>query len=834
MGVGDVHKDQEGNYYLAGTTLGFGEGPKCSIIKLDAAGNLVWNKTYQWPDGLFGVVSIASTANAVVAIIETSNANKTTLRLSKSDGSLLNGYRFKYSVSNSANFYLIKHPFGYSNGRFFYAGHGANDHFLMGALDSTGRPLSLKTIAYDGSITRAGVIKDGHIYATFRYFDGMRVQEVVLKADSNLNLSFIRQYDQPVSRNHESLEVDENGSVYAAGVQWYDNQYFDSYLAKLDPDGSLGTCASQDIIPPLQSVTLDPVSILPILVTRNFTPAANTLTLVPNLVELTYAQLLCSSTSNCSTVDVRSPGPVCLLNTDVSVPFTTNPGCTLRPNWVYDTTFAQLQRVTDTNAVFRFRRAGNIQLKATLNAGCRTYADSVTISVSDAAARPQLGADTLFCPGDSIRLRAGAGFASYRWQDGSTDSILVARQPGTYRVTVTNACADQFSDTIIIRRVDVPLLSIGNDSSLCPGSSLSLQASPGFDRYQWTLSTGETFSGPSITLNDLRNSVRVRTEARTIEGCMSRDSVDLQIFNALSVQIGPDLFFCSGDSAQISAGTGFRAYAWSNGSTNPSITIRNAGSYSVRVEDANGCVSRDTMVLEVSAIPEFDLGAGRDLCTGESLTLDPGNFSQYRWQDGSTNRSFRATQAGLYVVTVTNSRGCSGSDSLRIGAILPAPSDFLQASTTLCKYQEVSLSPTRRFNEYLWSTGARQQTITVDRGGRYWLEVTDQQGCRGRDTIQVIENDCLTGVFIPNAFTPNGDNLNDRFLALVYGRVESFRLEVYNRFGELVYATTDPRESWDGNFKGKQSPGGNFVWVCRYQLAGESPVLKKGTVVLIR
>ena len=85
-GIGDVQKDQQGNYYLAGTTVGIGEGPKCTIVKLDASGNLIWNKTYQWADGLFGVVSITCTENAVVAIIETSNSNKTTLRLHKDDG----------------------------------------------------------------------------------------------------------------------------------------------------------------------------------------------------------------------------------------------------------------------------------------------------------------------------------------------------------------------------------------------------------------------------------------------------------------------------------------------------------------------------------------------------------------------------------------------------------------------------------------------------------------------------------------------------------------------------------------------------------------------------
>jgi gliding motility-associated-like protein len=240
------------------------------------------------------------------------------------------------------------------------------------------------------------------------------------------------------------------------------------------------------------------------------------------------------------------------------------------------------------------------------------------------------------------------------------------------------------------------------------------------------------------------------------------------------------------------------------------------------------------MSVTVNPLPVINLGADRDLCAGETLTLDPGNFSQYRWQDGSTNRTLPVTQAGVYWVTVTNNRGCVGSDSLRIGAILPSPSDFLQASVTFCKYQDVTLSPARRFNAYLWSTGARQQTLTVDRGGRYTLEVTDLNGCRGRDTIQVIENDCLTGVFIPNAFTPNGDNLNDRFMALVYGRVISFKMQVYNRFGELVYSTTDPRQGWDGIFKGKGSPAGNFVWQCSYQLEGSEPVFQKGTVMLIR
>jgi gliding motility-associated-like protein len=175
-----------------------------------------------------------------------------------------------------------------------------------------------------------------------------------------------------------------------------------------------------------------------------------------------------------------------------------------------------------------------------------------------------------------------------------------------------------------------------------------------------------------------------------------------------------------------------------------------------------------------------------------------------------------------------------GSDSLRINAILPVPTNFLSPTVSFCKYQRLDLAPQGSFNQYLWSTGARQRTISVDRGGRYTLEVIDANGCRGRDTIQVVENDCLTGVFLPNAFTPNGDRLNDQFRALVYGKVISFSLQVYNRFGELVFSTSDPGKGWDGLYKGKVSPSGNFVWQCSYHLEGSEPGYQKGTIMLIR
>ena len=834
MGIGDVQKDQQGNYYLAGTTLGFGEGPKCTIVKLDASGNLVWNKTYQWADGLFGVVSITCTENAVVAIIETSNNNKTTLRLHKDDGRFLNSYQFKFGTSNAASFYLYKHLFTYSEGRIMYAGHGENDYFLMGTLDTTGRPVAFKSIQHNGSIMRAGTVNNGNIYAKYFYFDGSRYREFLLKTDSNLNLAFYREIERiSRSRLDGGLQVSSNGSIYSSGYHYYQNYNFDSYLMKFDPEGRLGTCTIQDIIPPIIDISFNPVTVTPVLVNRTLPLSPNQVSVVDDPNELVLSELLCSSKSNCSTLNISGPEAVCEPDTDISYRFTTNPGCTLKPGWVYDTAIVQLRQVTDTSAVFRFRKAGNTLLRATLDVGCNQYKDSLRIIVQDARIRLSLGADSAFCPGDSIRLSAGPGYPGYRWQDGSTDSVYKVKQPGTYWVSVTNGCGIPYQDTIVVGQHIVPLLSIGNDTTICPGNTITFNASPGFNSYNWSTSDSTRYTGQKINVR-VQNNLHLRILASTAEGCVATDSTGINVFSAPVLNLGADLSFCDYDSAQLSAGNNFSSYLWNNGNTTNSIRVRTAGLYWLQVKDNNGCAAADTVSITVNTAPVFSLGLDRNLCAGETLVLDPGPFAQYIWQDASSNRTIEAQQAGTYWVTVTDTRGCRGSDSLRVNALLPVPANFLASSDSFCKYQRLDLSPQGSFNAYLWSTGARQRTISIDRGGRYTLEVIDANGCRGRDTIQVVENNCLTGVFIPNAFTPNSDRLNDEFHALVYGNVISFRLQVFNRFGELVFSTTDPRQGWDGTYKGKSSPAGNFVWQCSYHLEGVEPAYQKGTVMLLR
>ena len=124
--------------------------------------------------------------------------------------------------------------------------------------------------------------------------------------------------------------------------------------------------------------------------------------------------------------------------------------------------------------------------------------------------------------------------------------------------------------------------------------------------------------------------------------------------------------------------------------------------------------------------------------------------------------------------------------------------------------------------------------ITIETPGTYWLKVTDANGCTGTNSILVYPKNCMSGVYIPTAFTPNNDGHNDMFKALVFGKVISFKLQVFSREGQLVFQTTDAIKGWDGLYKGMSYSTTTFVWQCSYQLENQQPEYQKGTVTIIR
>jgi gliding motility-associated-like protein len=169
-----------------------------------------------------------------------------------------------------------------------------------------------------------------------------------------------------------------------------------------------------------------------------------------------------------------------------------------------------------------------------------------------------------------------------------------------------------------------------------------------------------------------------------------------------------------------------------------------------------------------------------------------------------------------------------------INEILPLPKNFIPKDTSICSYGTINLNAPGGFKNYLWSNNSNASFITVDQPGTYSLQVTDYNLCTATETVMVTLKQCMTGFYIPNAFTPNNDGRNDVFKPMIFGNVIRYSFVVYNRWGQKVFESNDLSKGWNGTFHGTNSDADVFVWICSYQFAGGNIENKKGTVMLMR
>jgi len=198
--------------------------------------------------------------------------------------------------------------------------------------------------------------------------------------------------------------------------------------------------------------------------------------------------------------------------------------------------------------------------------------------------------------------------------------------------------------------------------------------------------------------------------------------------------------------------------------------------------------------------------------------------------------------AGIYRDTVRTTLGCDSlirTVSLKVD---PAPSVFISKSNDInCTLSITNLRASGGVS-YTWTPAATLNNANIYNPVAspmattwYKVLVTSDKGCTAEDSIQVkvIAGNLADGYLVPNAFTPNGDGKNDCFGVQSWGAVTDFELSVYNRWDERVFYTRDPRQCWDGRYKGKEQSANVFVYQIRAKgLCGE--IYRKGTVVLIR
>ncbi|HSG67392.1 MAG TPA: gliding motility-associated C-terminal domain-containing protein [Bacteroidales bacterium] len=370
-----------------------------------------------------------------------------------------------------------------------------------------------------------------------------------------------------------------------------------------------------------------------------------------------------------------------------------------------------------------------------------------------------------------------------------------------------------------------PEVFLGNDTNLCFTDTLHLQAPAGMASYLWN--TGSTQS--SIEVADAGDYwVRVETDI----GCAESDTINVDFNSFIIIDLGEDETICEGDSIVLNAGNGFTSYQWQDGSSAKEFIVTTTGYYWVEVSDDLGCAGADTIYIEVAEIPIVSLGRDTLICEWESITLDGGNgFSQYLWQDGSSERHYPVSETGSYWVEVTDANACRGSDTVYV-EVVEVPDLSIGDDTSFCEQFTLLLDAGPGWDDYTWQDGSNGSTYQASQYGTYYV-IADVQGCADADTLTISE-DCPSLIWFPNSFTPNGDGINESFKP-VYDNVDVYQIRIFNRWGQLVFESNNINNGWDGKLNGELCPGGVYVFISEYTDNQKGVVnTVNGSVTLLR
>jgi len=498
--------------------------------------------------------------------------------------------------------------------------------------------------------------------------------------------------------------------------------------------------------------------------------------------------------------------------------------------------------------------------------GC-TGTNNVTLTTNPAITATSTLADPL-CNGTasgSITINATGGVPSYQYsnnggatyQASSTFNGLIA---GTYTIRVKDAagCLYDFTYTL----TDPPVLSVSSTSTIatCNGNdgTITITAGGGTPAYAYSINGGTNYAATNIFNNLVSGNYNIKV--KDANGCTTSGTENISLNDTMRLDLGPDSTICFGSSITLLPQTNAQTdtFRWTprislnyDTAKNPIATPNDTTKYYLHAK-WGVCVRDDSVTINVLHKPVPHAGNDTLICY-KSYAILSGYASNtsgpvsYAWAPAATVvpptlplaiATPDTTQQ--YVLTVTDNYGCNFSvnDSMWVNMEAPVPA-FAGNDTNALLGKPHHMKATGGVS-YLWSPGAPLNDSTlqkptailfVDTYFRVW--VTDAIGCKAFDDIfiKVYEG---PNYYVPNAFTPNGDGLNDIFRPIPVGMKSTDYFMVFDRYGEPLFQTREWLKGWDGRFKGKDAPPGTYVWIIRGHDENNQLREIKGTVVLIR
>ncbi len=418
-----------------------------------------------------------------------------------------------------------------------------------------------------------------------------------------------------------------------------------------------------------------------------------------------------------------------------------------------------------------------------------------------------------------------------------------------YIYNAPNGCADTAFFNFNIRQAPNPKFNTPN-LEFCDGQSHTLQLNGTYSSYQWFNQNGTPLGTQSTLTVSQSGQYYVVVDSNLCTA--TSDTVNILFKPNPNPVITPDrnTNLCVGETVILNAGTGYNSYLWFNngiatGQTTQTISVTTPGTYTVTV-DSNGCsTTSNPIVVTVRQIPQATISVTGPLtfCEGKgSVILTSSPAQGYLWSTGEQTQSITVTQSGTYEVTISDSCGTATSEPVTVTVHTNPIANFTSdPSDTALSFTTVQFIDQSSNDVITWSwtfgngqtSNIQNPTTEYQTGGTFPITlIVSNANCTDSITKYIYIDD-ESYLWIPTAFTPNNDGLNDTWD--IYTRnITDFSVTVWSRWGHLVFQTADPTVRWNGTFEGKAVQEDAYTFVIKATTKKGKKIQKLGSVTIIR